>query len=216
MWNITTLYLFILWPEKSFGHFESSNVSLLCRSSASWARRQIPPDAAALWLDVQVVSSASLEFPFWCWGPCWGFWVERVLWCPPVSPPLRRDGGKRVDQLLDARMEMKNCCIPDSKMPDRIWRYRVVSWLRITEKIGWWHFSWHEARTEMKHVNVQNTDAPCSRSPGRESGNLITAYSKTNDIQVKTEVMSVNTVWATVSLHITCRTVSWERFKFLS
>lgn len=56
-------------------------------------------------------------------------------------------------------------------------------------------------------MNVQNTDAPCSilRSSGRESGNLITAYGKTNDIQVKTEVMSVNTVWATVSLHITCK-----------
>lgn len=90
IWNITTLYSIILWPEKSFGHFESSNVSLLCRSSASWARRQIPPDAAALWLDVQVVSSASLVFPSWCRGQCWGFWVERVLCCPPVSQLLRR------------------------------------------------------------------------------------------------------------------------------
>lgn len=45
-------------------------------------------------------------------------------------------------------------------------------------------------------MNVQNTDAPCSilRSSGRESGNFITAYGKTNDIQVKTEVMSVKTV----------------------
>lgn len=171
--------------KKSFGHFESSNVLLLCRSSASWARRQIPPDAAALWLDAAAVNSASLMFPSdaedgaedYRWSGSSG--VRRG--CPPVSQQRRGESERISCWMLGWKRRTAASLTAKCQILSDV----IASWLRITEKIGWWHFSWHEARREMKHMNVQHENAPCSIPiwDMRDSGNLITSYSKTCNIQ---------------------------------